>query len=210
MKSNKALIVVDLQNDFMTHGSTPIPNSENVVLKVNELLSKFELIIFTKDWHPENQIGFASQHQGLLPYNKTSDGDVVYPDHCIQDTIGANLYDGIDFGKCLKDFYIIKKGLDSDFHPHGAFELDEEILLPPSELHEFLKEHKVTDVYVCGLAGDFEVKETAIESSILGYNTVYIIDAVSYRYDLDQTIKELTESNVKIIESWELPLFNLI
>ena len=192
----KALLAINLQRDFCTEGALPVPRADEIIPIINELFPKFDLIIFIKDWHPQNHKSFVSQHSSNSEL-------VLWPDHCIQDTLGARLHPAIYFSKCKKDFYIFKKGVEKDSNGYSAFE--------DKELDKFLNEKKVTDIFITGLAGDYSCKETAIDAAMLGYKTTYIIDAIRFiNEDKAQTVKDITDANVKIIESWELPLFNLI
>jgi len=209
----KALICVDLQKDLFPDGKLPVPHADEVIPVINELLPKFDLIIFTKDWHPENYKSFASQHEDKEIFDTIElNGikQILWPDHCIQDTLGADFHEDLDLSKCKKDFYIFKKGMDPEVDNYSAFYDNEQ--KNSTGLFEFLDEKEVTDVYVCGLCGDYGVKHTALDSAILGgYNTCIIIDAIRFVDDDKRpVIQELTESDVKIIESWELDLFNLL
>jgi nicotinamidase/pyrazinamidase len=205
----KALIVVDVQQDFCPGGSLAVPDGDSVVPIINDLLPKFDLVIFTKDWHTPDMEAFASQHKGAKPFDKyfptikPEVEDTLWPDHCVADTPGADLHPGIDFAKCAKDFYFFKKGTDKDFHPYSGF--------AGTELEEFLKLRNVDDVYVCGLAMDYCCKDTAIDAANYGFKSVFIINATKEISEEGkiETIKELTEHGVKIIEDWELALFNL-
>jgi nicotinamidase/pyrazinamidase len=196
----KALICVDVQRDFCSGGALAVPRGDEVVPIINELLPKFDLIIFTKDWHPDNHTTFASQHKGYNPIinNKYA----FWPDHCIQNTLGAELHPGIDLSKCKKDFYIFKKGVKKDSPGYSGFE--------NTELDKFLNKRKVTEIFVCGLAGDLCVRQTSIDAAMLGYKTTIIIDATRFiNKDKSETAKIFPDFDIKIIESQELSLFNI-
>lgn len=211
----KALIVVDMQNDFMPGGALPVPRGDEVVQVINKLLPKFDLIIFTKDWHPENHSSFASQYEDQKPFDIIGEGmfqETLWPDHCVQNTFGADLHRDIDFSKCKKDFYIFKKGDNVNMPGYSAFgdlkDVDEDL----GELVRFLDKKHVDEIFVCGLATDFCVRETAIDAAKLyGYNTRVIIDACrGISNDLNPTLQEFLENNIKVIDSDELDLFNAL
>jgi nicotinamidase/pyrazinamidase len=200
MKKIKALIVVDVQNDFCPGGTLPVPEGDTIVPKINELLPKFDLVIFTKDWHPTDHICFASRYPGKKPFETVMIGpgaEMLWPDHCVQNTPGAELHPDIDLSKCKKDFYFFKKGME-DSEGYSGFE--------NTGLKEFLDERDITETYVCGLAGDYCCKETAIDSAMAGYDTYFIIDAIKFIGDKEKTFELLKEANVNIVESWVLPL----
>jgi len=212
----KALIVVDAQKDFMPAtvenyesgqgGALAVPGGDQIVPVINELLPKFDLVIFTQDWHPKGMKGFASSHKDKQPFDTYKvDGkeDTLWPDHCIKESYGAMIHEGIDFSLINGDFYIFKKGEDINKHPYSAFD--------GTGLSFFLQDRGVTDIFVVGLATDFCVKDTAIDGAWQGFKTVVVKDATrSISENLDDTFIAFSENNVKIIESWELPLFNLM
>lgn len=203
--NKKCLLVVDVQNDFCPGGSLPVPDGDKVIPVINKLMSKFELVIFTKDWHPADMKAFASNRKNKKPFDTYKyDGEthVLWPDHCVQNTPGADLHKDLNLGDINGEFYIFKKGTDSKYHPYSGF--------GGTELAEFLREKEVDDVFVTGLALDYCCVDTAIDASHEGFKTVMVIDATRpINENIDETLIKLSEANVKIIESWELPLFNL-
>lgn len=198
----KALIVVNVQNDFCPGGSLAVKDGDKIVPVINSMISQFDLVIFTKDWHPAGMKAFASSYKSKKPFDKykvNGEEDTLWPDHCVQNTQGAELHKDIDFAKIPKDFYIFKKGTTKSHHPYSGFD--------GTELAEFLEERKVETVFICGLALDYCCVETAIDSSFLGFDTTLILDATkSINPDISDTLIKLYEANVKIKESWELNL----
>jgi nicotinamidase/pyrazinamidase len=178
----KALICVDIQNDFCDGGSLAVPGSNEIFPVVNKLLPLFDLIIFTKDWHPVNMEAFASQHEGTKPFDKyevNGKEDTLWPDHCVQDTFGSMIHKDIDFSKIKGDFYIFKKGTETNYHPYSGFD--------GTELMGFLHDRKVDEVFICGLATDFCVKQTALDAVKSGFETNVILDAcasIEKNYDI--------------------------
>jgi nicotinamidase/pyrazinamidase len=178
----KALIVVDVQNDFCpvsdedykngNGGSLAVPDGNLIVPVINKLLPKFDLIIFTKDWHPEKMDAFASSHKGKKPFdtyiNKEGVTDTLWPDHCVADTIGAQLHDDINFDLIKGEFYIFKKGTNKNQHPYSGFGAE--------GLTDFLKERNVTETIILGLALDFCVLDTANDSVKNGFDTTLVLD----------------------------------
>ena len=205
MKTQKALIVVDLQRDFCPGGSLAVPEGDTIVPIVNDLLTQFDLIIFTKDWHSPIMHGFASYHSDKKPFdkyvNEQGQEDILWPDHCIENTEGAEFHPDLDLGKCKKDFYIFKKGNMPHFHPYSGFaEVNE---TNESELGIFLKEKNITEIYVCGLALDYCVKDTAIDGAKLGFDTYVIKDATkSINSDTTNTYKAFRDAGIMHIDTW--------
>jgi nicotinamidase/pyrazinamidase len=169
MDSNVALICVDLQNDFMPGGSLAVKDGDQVIPIINNLLPVFKTVIFTKDWHPADCDTFASQHDGYALYSELY-GRKLWPDHCVQDTPGADLHQGIQYGQIFGDFYIFKKGTDKYAEAFSGFD--------GTELAEFLRERGIDTVYITGLATDYCVKSTALDAIKEKFTTFFVLDAM--------------------------------
>lgn len=197
----KALIVVDVQNDFCPGGSLAVPKGDEVIPIINTLLPKFDLVIFTMDWHTTNMDAFASSYPDKKPFDsyKNKDGkvDVLWPNHCVGDTFGAEIHKDIDYSLINGDFYFFKKGLVKDSHPYSGFGAD--------GLLELLKSKGVTETYITGLATDYCVKDTCLDSSKYGFDTYLIQDAArGISSDLKSTYDTLTDKDVFIINHKEI------
>jgi len=197
------LIVVDVQNDFMPGGPISYKDSDSILPVINSILPKFDLIIFTQDWHPHNHISFLSSHNYALPENV-----ILWPDHCIQNTPGADLYSKIDFKSIKKDFYIFKKGLDPNVECFSVFSNDE--TNNSVSLKKFLEKRGVKNVFICGLFGEYSVKYTAIDSTLCGFKTYLIKDAIFFMngskafFDhsvLEKTFENLGNNKINVISS---------
>lgn len=206
----KCLIIVDPQNDFMTNGALAVPNAEEIIPVINNLLPKFELIIFTKDWHPENHKSFASQHKNKKPFDIIElNGleQVLWPDHCINNEKGSEFHDDIDFNRINGKFYIFKKGMDPEVDSYSGFYDNGRKY--STGLADFLKEKGVEETYLVGLALDFCLEYTAIDSAMEGFETVVIKDGTRpLNSDISNTLNKFREAGVKMIESWELNMYN--
>lgn len=200
MEKNVALICVDLQNDFMPTGSLPVPNGDEVIPVINDILPLFRMVIFTKDWHPANCSAFASQHPGTKPYDWLND-DVLWPDHCVQGTPGADLHPSIDYGRIFGDFYIFKKGDDPATHPYSGFDAKE---FDGTKLGDFLRERGIDQVYVCGLATDFCVMMTTIDAVNEGFETKLVLDACRGIDKTDKILEKLKDHGAVIVNSGDL------
>jgi nicotinamidase/pyrazinamidase len=172
----KALIIVDVQNDFTSNGRLAVPDGESIIPIVNSIQSRFDLVVATQDWHPQNHKSFASNHAGKKVFEKIMlDGleQVLWPNHCVQNTEGAALRSDL---KTENVEAIFRKGMDPDIDSYSGFYDNGK--KKSTGLRGYLKERNVKDVYVCGLAGDYCVYFTAVDSIGSGFNTFLIDDAV--------------------------------
>lgn len=196
----KALIVVDAQYDFMPGGALAVEDGDKIIPVINELLPNFDLVIFTKDHHPNGMEAFASSHEGKKPMdtyiNSKGETDVLWPDHCVVGTPGNDIHRGIDLGLIPGDFYFFKKGMEKNEHPYSGFGAE--------GLEEFLKERGVTSIFMVGLALDYCVKYTAIDAAKKGFESVVIEDGTrAISQNLNETLKAFQYNGVKLIESFE-------
>src|SRR6185437_15658622 len=158
----KALIVVDVQNDFLPGGALAVPEGDRVVPVCNRLMEVFEVVIATQDWHPVDHASFAVNHPGH------SAGDVIdlnglpqvlWPVHCVQETRGAMFAPGLEAGRCTGVF---RQGTDTEIDSYSGF--FDNGHRKATGLGEYLAGLNVSDVYVCGLATDYCVKFTALDA----------------------------------------------
>lgn len=209
----KTLLVIDVQNDFITPDhSMYVPQGEEVVSPIVELMKdpQWHRVVVSRDWHPQNHISFAKNH-GVEDYTETTyksprPGDdstqpaTLWPVHCVQNTRGAQLAPDILELVNSKHIKIVDKGYLSNCEYYSAFNDTWE--WHKTELDEYLKKHHTTEVYVVGLALDFCVKNTAISAAKLGYDTTILKDYTKPIYtDADhqqQLEKDLKEHNVKV------------
>ncbi len=196
-----ALIIVDLQNDFIAGGALAVPGGEDIVALVNDIQKHFDLVLATQDWHPENHGSHANNHPDGTP------GDIVelagrpqilWPAHCVQDTHGADFVPGLDQDRWAAVF---QKGAVRHIDSYsGFFDNGKE---HSTGLGEYLKVQGVTDVYVLGLATDYCVKFTALDAVELGFATHLIVDACRAVNlepgDEQRAIEEMREAGVKIL-----------
>jgi len=202
----KTLIVVDPQNDFMPNGNLAVANGNEIVPIINRIMPKFDLVIFTQDWHPANHKSFASQHEGKSEFQviKLNGIDqVLWPDHCVQNTKGSEFHEDLKIPD--NNFYIFKKGLDVEVDSYsGFFDNDKK---SSTGLSEFLKEKCVTDVHICGLATDFCVKFTALDAINEKFNTILLSDVCrGLAEDIKPILEEMIDSGVDVTTTEELNL----
>lgn len=207
---NSALIVVDLQIDFIT-GSLAVPDAEKVIDPISELCNEkgWLIVLATKDWHPKNHCSFASNWKQkpfcLKSFSHPNDSSilkeqVLWPDHCVQESKGSEFPE--EFSEVVADLKmpVVKKGYLVDREYYSAFE--DVWGLHKTELNQILEEKFIKNVYVVGLAYDYCVLNTSISSSKLNYNTYVIKDLSTSVYpDKNNETDEVYKSNnVKIIE----------
>ena len=170
----KALLVVDLQNDFMPWGSLPVKDADATVKVANKLASLFEIVVASQDWHPKNHGSFASQYEGKRPGEHVDlDGidQILWPDHCVQNSEGAQFVDGLDTKAFSK---IIHKGVDPAIDSYSAF--FDNAHRRETGLHTYLQENGVKNLFILGIATDYCVKFSVLDAINLGYNTFVVID----------------------------------
>lgn len=205
--SKKALILVDLQNDFCPGGNLAVEDGDKVIPIANKLSASksFDFIIATQDWHPKNHASFASVQGKKVNDIIDLDGQqqVMWPDHCVQGTKGADFNPDLDLGPV---HLIIRKGHHERIDSYSAFlENDKKT---ETGLHYYLQGHGVTEVYICGLATDYCVFYSALDSQNFGFHTTIIEDAcraVNFpENSLTTALQSMQEKGIKIIRHEQL------
>lgn len=170
-----ALIVVDVQNDFCPGGALAVGGGHAIVPVINALVPRYEQVVITQDWHPEGHASFASSHHGREPFQTTEmpyGTQVLWPDHCIQGTAGAELHPDLQVTTAQ---LVIRKGWHEGVDSYSAFrEADRKTL---TGLAGYLKERGVDEVHVVGLATDYCVAWTALDAASTGFKVTVIEDA---------------------------------
>jgi len=198
----KALILVDIQYDFCPGGSLAVPQGDEIVPLANRLQKKFDLIAATQDWHPRGHGSFASTHgrsvYEVIDINGSS--QTLWPDHCVQETHGAELVAALDKARITR---IFQKGTDPRIDSYSGF-LDADHK-NSTGLADFLREHHVTRVYIAGLATDYCVKYSALDAVQLGFEAYVVADACRgvnlQPGDSAAAVREMEASGVKIVRS---------
>jgi len=177
----KALLVVDVQNDFCPGGALPAPEGDKVVPIINKLMDKFSLIVALKDWHPENTVHFEK-----------------WPKHCVQGTKGAELHPDLKQDRIDQ---ILLKGTHYEDEGYSAFDAN-------IDLEGFLKDKGVEVLYVVGLVTEYCIKESALDARKREFSTYVIKDAVEgvkqKEGDVERAFEEMKKAGVRIISSLEV------
>ena len=203
--ATSALIVVDVQNCFVTGGTLPVKGGEEVVPVINKLAAAFRNIVVTQDWHTPGHASFASTHAGKKPFETTKlsyGTQVLWPDHCVQGTDDAALHKDL---KLPTAQIIIRKGFHKEMDSYSAF--DEADHKTATGLAGYLKARGIKTLYVAGLATDFCVAWTAMDARKAGFE-VYVIEDATRAIDLNGSLaaawKEMAAKGVKRIQSGDL------
>jgi nicotinamidase/pyrazinamidase len=206
MKKNRALIIIDVQNDFCPGGKLAVTGGDEIIPIINKLSGKFEKIIATQDWHPSNHMSFAVNHPGkkdydVIDYNAIK--QVLWPEHCVWGTRGAEFQPDLDIKNVN---LIIRKGSNPWIDSYSAFRENDKKTI--TGLHGYLKNLQIKENYLCGLALDYCVFYSAMDSRKLGFETYVIIDATrgidSPGGNIDRALEEMRKKGIKIINSDKL------
>lgn len=198
----KALLIVDLQNDFCEGGALEVPKGSTIVPVVNQLIDSFDAVIQTQDWHPAGHASFATSHEDKEPYDTIEmdyGSQVLWPDHCVQGSEGAEFHTDL---KTDKSQVIIRKGFRPEIDSYSAFyENDHKT---KTGLTGYLKTRGITDLYTVGLATDFCVKWSILDGIDEGFNMHIIEDAVK-GIDLDGSLDaawdEMKSKGMNVVHS---------
>lgn len=199
----KALIIVDVQNDFLPGGALAVPEGDKVIPVINDLSQDFDLVFTTQDWHPANHCSFAASHPGKKIGDRILiDGleQILWPVHCVQNTYGAELAAGLH-PKVISGGVHISKGIDERVDSYSGF--FENQRKRATGLGELLRRHGADDLTIVGLATDYCVKATVLDARDLGFSvTVYESACRAVNLAPDDGAKALTamrEAGVKIV-----------
>lgn len=199
----KALILVDIQNDFLPGGALAVPQGDEIIPIANQLQPVFEVVVATQDWHPANHGSFAANHPGKKVYEQIDLNGLpqtLWPIHCVRNTPGAEFAAELDRARIEK---IFQKGTEPGIDSYSGF--FDNGHRKSTGMGEWLKQRGVTEVFVCGLATDYCVKFTAIDAVQMGFTTTLIADAtrgVNLRpTDVSEAIQEMRRAGVHVTSS---------
>lgn len=191
----------------MPGGALPTRHGEEVVPVINALQPRFDLVVATQDWHPKNHGSFASNHPGKQPGDVvTLNGleQILWPDHCVQGSRGADLHRDLDTERIAK---LAQKGTDASIDSYSTF--FDNGRKKSTGLEKYLRENEVTDVYIGGLATDYCVLWSARDAVELGFATHVVTDACRgvdlQPGDIDRALDEMRSIGVEVLPSSEIP-----
>lgn len=197
---HKALIVIDVQNDFCPGGALAVPEGDTIVAGINAAMAGADAVILTQDWHPAGHSSFASSHDGKAPYETVDmpyGTQVLWPDHCVQGSQGAGFHPAL---KADAADMIIRKGYNPAIDSYSAF--FENDRSTPTGLHGYLQTRGITAVQMVGLATDFCVQFSALDAAALGYDVSVALDlcrGIDLEGSLEASLKAMRDAGVTLI-----------
>jgi len=201
-----ALILVDLQNDFLPGGALPVPHGDEVISLANELQRRFDLVVATKDWHPPNHGSFAANHRGKKPGDRIMlDGieQILWPVHCIQNTDGSEFASSFDTNRVA---HIFHKGINPQIDSYSTF--FDNAHRRHTGLAHYLEKRGVKNIYLIGLALDYCVKYSALDARQLGLKTHVIVDGCRgielEPGDISRALDEMKRAGAVLLKSSDL------
>jgi len=202
LRPTDALLVIDMQNDFLPGGALAVKDGDAIIPGINQLAAKFEHVILTQDWHPRGHISFASTH-GKQPFFSTVEApygtQTLWPDHCLQGSRGAELHPGLDIPHAE---LILRKGFRQNIDSYSAF--TENDRTTPTGLAGYLRERGLQRLFLTGLAYDFCVGYSALAAVKLGFEVLVVEDlsrAVGLPGTVDATNNAFAAQSVQRITS---------
>jgi nicotinamidase/pyrazinamidase len=196
----RALILTDIQNDFLPGGALAVPDGDAIIPVVNQLQTRFPLVLATQDWHPANHGSFAANHAGKRVYDQIELNGLqqtLWPVHCVQNSNGAELAPGLDKQHIAR---IFQKGIDPGIDSYSGFFDNRH--QRSTGMSDWLKAKGINNLYICGLATDYCVKYTALDAVQLGFKVNLIEDAcrgVNLKPgDVASALKEMRQAGVTI------------
>lgn len=201
----KALLVIDIQNDFCPGGSLAVPGGDEIIPTVNRLIHSFDTVIQTQDWHTEDHSSFASSHEMKKPYDSIQmdyGNQVLWPDHCVHGSIGAEFHPNL---MTKKSDVIIRKGFRKEIDSYSTFYENDQST--PTGLTGYLRERGIKELFTVGLATDFCVKWSILDGLKEGFKMILVQDAVrgiDLNGSLELAMKEMKEHGALFSTSEEL------
>jgi nicotinamidase/pyrazinamidase len=201
-----ALMLVDLQNDFLPGGALPVPYGDEVVPIANKLQQRFDLVVATKDWHPPDHGSFAANHPGKKPGDRIIlDGidQILWPVHCVQNSHGAEFAPSFNTSRIA---HIFHKGTERNIDSYSTF--FDNAHRRHTGLAHYLEKREIKDIYLMGLALDYCVKYSTLDARQLRLNTYVIVDGCRgielEPGDIDRALDEMKCAGAVLLKSSEL------
>ncbi len=202
----RVLLVVDVQNDFCPGGSLAVDEGDQVADVINGLMPRFDRVVATQDWHPKDHVSFASSHPGKKVLDVVdADGisQVLWPDHCVQGTRGAELFPRLEVGRIE---LVLRKGLRRRLDSYSAFFENDHVT--DTGLRFYLSGLGTREIFLCGLTTDYCVRSSALDARRLGFEVTVVTDAcrgVDFPTgSVGQALTEMKAAGVRLIGSTEV------
>lgn len=200
-KKHQALIIVDMQNDFMPGGALPTKNANKIIPYINDLIPQFSLVVATKDWHPKNHLSFAANHPKKKPgeiINVDGLQQILWPIHCVQNTVGAEFAKGLHEENIDKVFY---KGIDPLIDSYSTF--FDNAHKRNTGLADFLRQHHIDEIMIVGVATDYCVLYSVLDALELGFCVKVLVEACKpinlHHGDEEKALERMRKAGAEII-----------
>lgn len=197
-----ALLLIDIQNDFLPGGALAVPGGDEVVAVANRRMRDYELVVATQDWHPADHLSFASRHPGRWVGDMISLDDcdqILWPDHCVEHTWGAELAPQLDKSHIA---HVVPKGTDRRIDSYSGF--FDNARRRATGLESLLRSRGVDEVHLMGLATDYCVLATALDAVELGFRTALLTEGTRgvelQPGDCRRAIERMQQAGVQIVE----------
>ena len=192
LRPTDALLVIDMQVDFLPGGSLAVGGGDEIITEINALGRRFDHVVLTQDWHPAGHISFASAHPGKRPFTGTAEASyglqTLWPDHCVQGSAGAAFSSALDLPHAE---LIVRKGFRTGIDSYSAFVENDKVT--PTGLAGYLRERNLSRLFFCGLAYDFCVGNSALHAVKAGFEAI-VIDELTRAVGLPGTVEAMTTS----------------
>ncbi|MBN1443593.1 MAG: bifunctional nicotinamidase/pyrazinamidase, partial [Planctomycetes bacterium] len=199
----RALIIVDIQHDFLPGGPLGVPDGDAVIPVANRLMERFELVVATQDWHPPDHSSFASMHPGRRPgevIDLDGTAQILWPDHCVEGTRGAELHGDLDRGRISRVF---RKGTDPRIDSYSGF--FDNGRRRGTGLDEYLRDRGVDEVCIAGLTTDYCVRFTALDAAAIGLRARVVVDGCRgvelHPGDVERALDEMRAAGIIVTTS---------
>ena len=197
---SETLLVIDLQNDFCPDGALAVAGGDTIVQPINASMDKFNIVVLTQDWHPNEHKSFASSHENKSPFDTVEmfyGEQVLWPNHCIQGSVGARFHPDLNHTRAD---VIIRKGSNPEVDSYSAFYENDKVT--PTGLHGYLKNRDVTKLTLVGLATDYCVAFSALDAAKLRYSVTVRLDmarGIDSDGSLNTAIDKMLKAGVNLV-----------
>ena len=199
------LLVIDLQRDFCSGGALAVPDGDAVVPVINRISASFQHIILTQDWHPAGHTSFASSHPKAKPFDRIQVAygiQTLWPDHCVQQTPGAEFHPGLDDLVFKRTELIVRKGFDRQIDSYSAFVENDK--RTTTGLAGYLRERGFRRIFLAGLAYDYCVRYSAVDAVSAGFEAHVLQDACRAIGQIEETEEEFERVGVHCLTAADL------
>ena len=196
---SKLLLVIDIQNDFCPGGALAVDRGHEIIAPVNGAMHNYSSVVLTQDWHPKHHSSFASQHTQKNPLDTIEmsyGSQVLWPDHCVQGSEGANFHPNLNVDRAD---LILRKGFNPDVDSYSAFFENDKTT--PTGLHGYLQNKNITSIDLVGLATDFCVFYSAMDACKLGYS-VTVLNHMTRAIDLNGSLETARKTLLEMGVTW--------